>query len=142
MSILRIAKALIIRPDGDALVLRRSDYKERPELASTPDFPGGTIEINETERQGLIREIKEETSIDVSEEQPQLIWCESIPGEHGYRSVIRLFYVYYLEEDTEVKLSWEHEEYYWAPLNELMSTYNFRPSANKALEYAFQHKLL
>ena len=77
------------------------------------DFPKGNIEAGETEEQAALREIKEETGLEV----------RLVPG---FREVITYFYVrggkrvrksvtYFLAEapSVEVSLSWEHRGYKW-----------------------------
>lgn len=58
------AAILIIEHDGEFLLTKRSDT-----LRSYPGhwvFPGGKIDENETAREGLIREVLEETNINLS----------------------------------------------------------------------------
>lgn len=64
--------------------------------------PGGGIEINETAEQAVIREVMEETSINISIEQKVYIWREGL-NEHHF------FLCAYI--DGEPMLSESAEEY-------------------------------
>lgn len=54
--------AAIRREDGKFLCIRRSRHVRAPRKVC---FPGGTIEVGESQRCALVREIKEELGIDI-----------------------------------------------------------------------------
>ena len=56
-----ISAAALIDVDGRVLLAQRPDDKD---MAGLWEFPGGKIEAGETPEQALIRELKEELSID------------------------------------------------------------------------------
>ena len=56
-----ISAAALIDVDGRVLLAQRPDDKD---MAGLWEFPGGKIELGETPEQALIRELKEELSID------------------------------------------------------------------------------
>lgn len=56
-----ISAAALIDVDGRVLLAKRPDDKD---MAGLWEFPGGKIEAGETPEQALIRELKEELSID------------------------------------------------------------------------------
>lgn len=60
------AKAIIVNSDSKFLVLTNSYWDSDPGPAYAPDLPGGSLEPGETPEQGLIREVKEEIGIDIS----------------------------------------------------------------------------
>ncbi len=58
-----VVSAALVDADGRVLISRRPPWLPMPGLW---EFPGGKIEPGETPEQALIRELKEELSIDVS----------------------------------------------------------------------------
>jgi 8-oxo-dGTP diphosphatase len=64
MRLLLVAAAALIDADGRVLVSQRPEGKE---LAGLWEFPGGKVAEAERPEAALIRELKEELSIDVSE---------------------------------------------------------------------------
>ncbi len=58
-----VVSAALVDADGRVLISRRPSWLPMPGLW---EFPGGKIESGETPEQALIRELKEELSIDVS----------------------------------------------------------------------------
>jgi 8-oxo-dGTP diphosphatase len=64
MRLLLVAAAALVDPDGRVLVTQRPEGKQ---LAGFWEFPGGKIELGERPEAALIRELKEELAIDVSE---------------------------------------------------------------------------
>lgn len=80
-------------------------------------FAGGRLNIDETKEQGLLREVKEETGLDIEIVTPANIWSYS-PDEHttikGYTYRCK-----YLHGD--IMLSTEHSAYKWIMPDELNS---------------------
>jgi bis(5'-nucleosidyl)-tetraphosphatase len=85
------------------------------------DFPKGGVEKGESELQTVLREVKEETSLN------------NLKIVHGFRKVIEYFYrrngknvhkqvVYLLAvtEDETVKISFEHQGYGWFEFREAL----------------------
>jgi 8-oxo-dGTP diphosphatase len=64
MQIVLVAAAALVDADGRVLVSKRPEGKQ---LAGLWEFPGGKVEGGERPEAALIRELKEELSIDVSE---------------------------------------------------------------------------
>ena len=64
MRLLLVVAVALIDPDGRVLLAKRPEGKS---LAGLWEFPGGKLEIGERPEQALIRELKEELSIDVAE---------------------------------------------------------------------------
>jgi len=59
-----IVLGLIINEKGEILMPKRNQ-PELPEIHNKWEFPGGGIEFGETPEEALLREVKEETGLDV-----------------------------------------------------------------------------
>ena len=64
MKIVLVAAVALVDADGRVLISRRPEGKQ---LAGLWEFPGGKVEAGERPETALIRELKEELAIDVSE---------------------------------------------------------------------------
>ncbi len=64
MRLLLVVAVALIDPDGRVLLAKRPEGKN---LAGLWEFPGGKVEAGERPELALIRELKEEISIDVTE---------------------------------------------------------------------------
>ena len=64
MKIVLVAAVALVDADGRVLVSRRPEGKQ---LGGLWEFPGGKVEPGERPEAALIRELKEELSIDVTE---------------------------------------------------------------------------
>jgi len=71
-----VAVAVIKREDGKVLFAERPAGKA---CAGEWEFPGGKVEPNETPRQALDREIKEELAINITEARPWLTLSHNYP---------------------------------------------------------------
>lgn len=64
MKVVYVAAAALIDATGNILLAQRPEGKA---MAGLWEFPGGKIEADETPEQALVRELREELSITVSE---------------------------------------------------------------------------
>lgn len=63
-AIITVVIAIVLRQDGKILVgHRRNDHHKRPGIW---EFPGGTVELNETPEMAAVRETREETNLSVT----------------------------------------------------------------------------
>lgn len=135
MKLLRAAKVIILDRDDNALVLRRSET--HPRSPQHPDLPGGIIEDGETFEDGVTREIKEETGLDIAAASLTLIY--TLTHDFFGKPVSRLIYAVRLDgERPSIKLSWEHNESHWEPVSEITSME--RPY-QQGIDYANEHHL-
>ncbi len=64
MNLLLVVAVALIDPDGRVLLTQRREGKQ---LAGLWEFPGGKVDAGEKPETALIRELKEELGIDVTE---------------------------------------------------------------------------
>lgn len=109
------AKALIFNPAGQLLVLRRS--MTHPLYSSHLDFPGGELEDHEKPERATTRETLEETGLDITKADLELVLEEKITDD-----ITHFIYRAQLDENIPtITLSWEHDAYQWYHPDELMS---------------------
>jgi 8-oxo-dGTP diphosphatase len=106
----------VILHDGEVLLVRRAN----PPLQGEWSLPGGALELGEKLRDGIAREVKEETGLEV-EVGPVLDVVDSIfpdgDGRPQYHYVL-IDYVCHLHTGTPVTGS-DASELRWARLDEL-----------------------
>ena len=111
---------LLINPEKKSLLIQRA-----PKDDSLPGFwelPSGGIDEGENMETSVIREVKEESGIDISNEGLKLVDSESysFTKENGdIKNVTETTYLVSLENTPEVILSDEHVNYQWVSLLEL-----------------------
>ncbi len=135
---------MITEKSAGAIVFHRSEQLEYLLLFSNFwGFPKGHIERGESEQDAALREIREETGLDV-----KLI--------EGFRAVDDYWYqrkgerikkqaVFFLAEATnrDSKISWEHEEMAWLSFDEAIERLKFknlREILTKANEFLLNRK--
>jgi 8-oxo-dGTP pyrophosphatase MutT (NUDIX family) len=116
-----VAKAVIVNKNSkEVLLIRRSKTDVRRPLDW--DLVGGTVEDDEDFTAAVVREIEEETGLKLSHDNLHLIWTTS---ETEVSEVLcRLFYIGYSNE-SDVKLSSEHDKFIWLPLDEAIETHTY-----------------
>ncbi len=105
-------KIIITNDEGKILMLRRSSKSDR---AGGWDFAGGRLELGENPYDGVAREIREETGLEVKDMQPIDVYSYFNNGTDfvviiGYQAKWK---------SGEVKLSWEHDLYQWMTESEV-----------------------
>jgi nucleoside triphosphatase len=104
--------ALIFDPEGKFLLLKSHKWLGKYVI------PGGHIELGETIEQALIREIKEETNLDIYDIE-FLIFQEFIFDKTFWQKGHYIFFDHACKTDsTDVILNDEAEEYIWVSIEE------------------------
>lgn len=93
--------AIIINSKNEFLMLQFNSP------INTWHFPGGRIDEGEEATEGLIREIKEETNLEVQDLKP--IYTKIFTDERKYG----VFYMAKAKEPYKVEISDEHQNYKW-----------------------------
>lgn len=110
-TVLVVAVALI-DPDGRVLIAQRPEGKA---LAGLWEFPGGKVESGERPEQALIRELKEELGIDVTE----ACLAPFVFASHAYDSFHLLMPLYLCRRWSGVVVKHEHAALAWVKPNRL-----------------------
>ena len=107
-------RGIVKNEDGKILVLRR-----HPKSKTNPhkwELPGGKIEKGEFFDEAYIREIKEETSLDVKVGD----FCEAVQDDYPHKRTVQLI-MYAKDLAGEVKISDEHDDWMWVTIDEVKS---------------------
>ena len=107
-------KAILLDDEKRCLLLRRS-----PASKNNPgkwEFPGGKMDPGESFDEALIREVREETGLEVRLTKPVDTAMSVLPD----RCVVYLFMLAEAEPGA-VLLSHEHDQYTWADVRELQA---------------------
>ncbi len=123
-------KAIVLNEHGELLILKRASAEDVD--AELWDLPGGRLSVGEIKEQGLLREAKEETGLDIEIVTPANIWSYS-PNAHttikGYTYLCK-----YIGGD--VALSAEHSEYKWIVPDDL-GAYEAHPNLQAEIRKIF-----
>lgn len=110
---IRVSAIAFFRPeDRKYLICRRGPMGSG---AGAWEFPGGKIEPGETEKQALVREIKEELSVDIDENKLVFI------SDHVHQYTERKVHIYLFKYDV-VKLDYQlvdHDFAQWVSLDQI-----------------------
>lgn len=135
------------RPSAYGIVVKDNKLLLSKQLGGY-DLPGGGVDLGETLEDGVIREIKEETGLDVIDPKPAGIASNFFQSTHAdnrsYQSILIYFVCTLIGGTLSTDGFDEHEKGYaelaeWIPLNDLddikiASTVDFRPHLRKALD--------
>jgi len=106
--------AFVLNSRGELLVARRA----KDPAKGTLDLPGGFVDNGETGEQGIRREIKEETGLEVEKVE----YLFSIPNVYRYSGMdihtLDMFYICHADNDT-LKAADDVAECAWVPLREV-----------------------
>lgn len=117
----------IIKNDNNEILI----VKRHPKSKTDPEMwelPGGKVEEGEFFTDALVREIKEETNLNVNVGD----FAEAIQNDYSHKRTVQI--MMYLDiEDGEVKISEEHTDWMWADI-EKIRTLDVSTSLEKMLK--------
>lgn len=108
-------KAILLK-DGKFLLLQRS---EKAGGGGKWSLPGGGLDHDDTDpASGIVREIKEETTLEVTNVRPYVARCHAASSNDDY-AVILGYQCEYLSGN--VTTNWEHDNYKWVTKDEALA---------------------
>jgi 8-oxo-dGTP diphosphatase len=108
----RVAEYGIILHDNKFLMLK---FSKETNPSEGWIFPGGRLDDKEDPKKGLIREIKEETNLEVDVLFPSDVTMWGIDEDHRYA----VFFVCKLKGKDNVQLCNEHQDFAWFSFDNL-----------------------
>ena len=103
----------IIKNDNDEILVLRRHPKSRTNPHKW-ELPGGKVDPGEFFDEALIREIKEETSLDGKIGD----FCEAVQDDYVHKRTVQII-MYLKDLKGEVKISDEHDDWMWAGLDKI-----------------------
>ncbi|MCC9261200.1 MAG: NUDIX domain-containing protein [Methanobrevibacter woesei] len=103
----------IIKNDNDEILVLRRHPKSRTNPHKW-ELPGGKVDPGEFFDDALIREIKEETSLDGKIGD----FCEAVQDDYVHKRTVQII-MYLKDLKGEVKISDEHDDWMWASLDKI-----------------------
>lgn len=111
--VLRVAAKGVIYHEGKILALREASTYEEGTNTGRWHLPGGRLEPGESYIDGLHREVREETGLEITEIGLPVYVGEWRPVIKGVPTqIVALFSICYVSSD-KVQLSEEHDAYIW-----------------------------
>lgn len=132
-----VTKAVLANEKDEILIVRRS--KTAPRRPLQWDLPGGGVESgDENFAKAVSREVLEETGIAVDHRDLRLV--------HTHTEIIKGVNVIWLHfaasvAKPEVKLSFEHSEYQWLPLEKAIKEFEY-PLQRDLLQHLHDNKII
>jgi 8-oxo-dGTP pyrophosphatase MutT (NUDIX family) len=136
-----VAKVLVVTDDRELLVLTTGEYKEHPEKEHKPDLPGGLVDSGEAEKTAAIREVFEETGIELEPTAVELLYSETKFYVREAKSVTKLLYLAHIAAAQTVTLSSEHEASEWPNFDTILRTHELRPFYRDGIAYIQNNQL-
>lgn len=107
--------AFILNEKGELLVVRRANNPSK----GTLDLPGGFVDMDETGEEGIIREVKEETGLEVTKTEYKF----SMPNIYLYSGItihtLDMFFECEVKDTSIIKAADDAADYQWIDLHDI-----------------------
>lgn len=128
-------KAIIT--DGEKVLVLKNTVDEWAKGISKWELPGGLLEMEEDLEEGLKREIREETGLEIKIGKPTIVWShnyEDFEFKDEKKMNVRIISIAFVCQKIggEIKLSEEHREFLWAD-NGQLKTLDFAANTDLAI---------
>lgn len=125
----------IVKHNGKVLVVQRSaDEDAFPNLW---EIPSGKREQFESSKSSVVREVKEETGLDVEPIMPVDVFEFKVEKENEIRDSTQISFLCTLTNEIEVKLSEEHQNFAWISESEI-GNYELSDETKGVIKKAFK----
>ena len=114
-----VAKIVLIVEDDKVLFLKRTNYVKK--YAGKWDLPGGHIHVDEDVVEGLRREVKEETGLDIKEVKK----VKDVGNKRYFQATL---------PKGEIKLSSEHSEFKMRSVKNIKNPNKYEKIAQEIFE--------
>ena len=122
-------KAVVMNDEDKVLLLKRSSDNTKKDLW---DIPGGRIDIGETLEDGLTREVKEETGLDITKIGMVLNLNTFLRDIDKNSQIVRV--TFFCRIQGNIQISNEHSEYRWINPKDIGEYEVFARSVKPAVE--------
>ncbi|MBU5687829.1 MAG: NUDIX hydrolase [Candidatus Aenigmatarchaeota archaeon] len=122
-------KALILNKQNQVLILKTNPEELKGDKTIHWDLPGGRVKKGDSIETTLRKEVKEELDIDKIEilsHFDSFISNIRIPVKDYDVGLILFVYKCKIDENSKIKLSFEHTEYKWASIEEAKELLSYK----------------
>ena len=116
-KIWKICMCGVLKCGDSVLVLKRPENDE--DMPGVWEFPSGNAEVGEDLHEALIREVREETGVELNKKNLKIISLQQYESEKEdyIKCSVQINFVVKLKKMPEVRLSEEHTAYKWVTRN-------------------------
>jgi len=121
--------------DGKVLILQR--HKNEDVYPNMWELPSGKRELLEPSEDSLMREVREETGLDIKMVMPFSVFDYQIEKPDEIRDSTQINFLVTSVNDKNVVLSEEHQAFVWITKEEI-DKYDFTEATKKVIQKAFE----